>query len=48
VTCTFRNVVGDFDCIERSLLSVRDMGFINYFGMQRFGTYSVPTYEVGK
>jgi tRNA pseudouridine13 synthase len=24
------------------------MGFINYFGMQRFGTYSVPTYEVGK
>ncbi|XP_062522851.1 pseudouridylate synthase 7 homolog isoform X2 [Corticium candelabrum] len=43
-----RNVAGDCDCRERSLQSLRDKGFINYFGMQRFGTYSIPTYEVGK
>jgi len=23
-------------------------GFINYFGMQRFGTYNVRTHEIGK
>lgn len=28
--------------------SLRDNGFINYFGMQRFGTFSVSTHLVGK
>ncbi|KAG7894020.1 hypothetical protein KL908_002297 [Ogataea polymorpha] len=28
--------------------SIDKYGFINYFGMQRFGTFSVSTHEVGK
>lgn len=27
---------------------IRENGFINYFGMQRFGTFSVSTHEIGK
>jgi tRNA pseudouridine13 synthase len=27
--------------------SLRDLGMINYFGMQRFGQFSVKTYELG-
>lgn len=27
---------------------IKENGFINYFGMQRFGTFSVSTHEVGK
>ena len=27
--------------------SLKDNGFINYFGMQRFGSGSVPTFEIG-
>jgi len=26
----------------------RNNGFVNYYGMQRFGTRSIPTHEVGK
>ncbi|KAJ3292887.1 EF-hand domain-containing member C2, partial [Borealophlyctis nickersoniae] len=35
------------DTIHKSLESLRDKGFINYYGMQRFGTRSVPTHAVG-
>ena len=28
--------------------SLKKYGFINYFGMQRFGTYNVRTHEIGK
>ncbi|KAH3902332.1 probable Multisubstrate pseudouridine synthase 7 [Saccharomycodes ludwigii] len=28
--------------------SLTEKGFINYFGMQRFGTFSVSTHEIGK
>ncbi len=28
--------------------AIKKSGFINYFGMQRFGTHSVPTHEIGK
>jgi len=34
--------------INDSIESLKNIGFINYFGMQRFGTTSLPTYEVGK
>jgi tRNA pseudouridine13 synthase len=27
--------------------NLRKNGFINYFGMQRFGTYNVRTHEIG-
>lgn len=34
--------------IEVALASLRERGFINYYGLQRFGnSASVPTYEVG-
>ncbi|KAI9101960.1 pseudouridine synthase [Phlyctochytrium arcticum] len=33
--------------LERSVVSLKEQGFINYFGMQRFGTRSTPTYVVG-
>jgi tRNA pseudouridine13 synthase len=30
------------------MTSLRDKGFINYFGMQRFGTSTVPTFLMGR
>ncbi|KAF8927357.1 pseudouridine synthase [Dissophora ornata] len=45
---TLRNVLVDSEeTLNRSMISLRDKGFINYFGMQRFGTGSVGTHEVG-
>lgn len=45
---TLRNVqVDSEETLNRSMTSLRDKGFINYFGMQRFGTGSVGTHEVG-
>lgn len=41
-----RSVTADESAIEESLKSLRDSGFINYYGMQRFGNcFSVPTYQ---
>ncbi|KAI9260830.1 pseudouridine synthase [Sporodiniella umbellata] len=34
--------------LQASLESLRDNGFLNYFGMQRFGTSSVMTHTVGR
>lgn len=43
-----RNVVADDDTINRGMQSLKDKGFINYFGMQRFGNdKQVPTYLIG-
>lgn len=39
------NAGGDIDI---ACTSLRDKGFINYFGLQRFGTGAVPTHDVGK
>jgi len=33
--------------IEERVEALKTKGFINYFGMQRFGTYRTPTYQVG-
>lgn len=35
------------DKVEDSLNSVKENGFLNYYGMQRFGTHSIPTYSAG-
>ncbi|TPX58945.1 hypothetical protein PhCBS80983_g02756 [Powellomyces hirtus] len=48
----FKIALRDVECesvesVEVALQSLRDYGFINYFGMQRFGTRSLPTYAVG-
>jgi tRNA pseudouridine13 synthase len=36
------------DRISGSLAALKEKGFINYFGMQRFGTFSVSTHTIGK
>jgi tRNA pseudouridine13 synthase len=44
-----RSVKGNKEEIEKSLVSLRDFGFINYYGLQRFGNcVKVPTYMIGK
>lgn len=44
-----RSVKGNQEDIEKSLESLRDFGFINYYGLQRFGNcVKVPTYMIGK
>lgn len=34
--------------IKRNVKNVKDNGFINYFGMQRFGSYNIHTHEIGR
>ncbi|XP_076162636.1 pseudouridine synthase 7 [Ptiloglossa arizonensis] len=44
-----RNANGTDDQIEKTMVSLKDNGFINYYGLQRFGTVAaIPTYEIGK
>jgi tRNA pseudouridine13 synthase len=43
-----RNVCASDEDIEKSMKSLQEKGFLNYFGLQRFGTQSIPTYEIGK
>ncbi|KAG9295770.1 hypothetical protein G9A89_008998 [Geosiphon pyriformis] len=31
----------------KSIISLKDYGFINYYGMQRFGTSTIPTWKIG-
>ncbi|XP_065361113.1 pseudouridylate synthase 7 homolog [Calliphora vicina] len=43
-----RHLTGERQLIETSLKNVKEQGFINYFGLQRFGNCStIPTYEIG-
>ena len=48
----FQVVLRDIDAqdatVDAVMESVKAKGFINYFGMQRFGTGSVPTSAIGK
>ncbi|XP_044500009.1 multisubstrate pseudouridine synthase 7 [Mangifera indica] len=47
-TVTLRGVVADSeDVIKASANSLGRLGFINYFGLQRFGSGSVPTQLIG-
>ena len=34
--------------INKAMKSLRDVGFINYYGMQRFGTTRVTTHDIGR
>lgn len=36
------------ETLEKGCKSLTDNGFINYYGMQRFGTFSISTHTVGK
>ncbi|KAM3924768.1 pseudouridylate synthase 7 homolog [Leptodactylus fuscus] len=46
-TVVLRNITGTDEQVDQAMNSLRDIGFINYYGMQRFGTTAVPTYQVG-
>ncbi|XP_074644790.1 pseudouridylate synthase 7 homolog [Tubulanus polymorphus] len=47
-TVVLRNCTGKEDQISKAMKSLSENGFINYFGMQRFGTSSIPTHHVGR
>lgn len=43
-----KDVKGNQEMIEKSLESLKEKGFINYYGLQRFGNCAdVPTFRVG-
>ncbi|XP_004494684.1 multisubstrate pseudouridine synthase 7 [Cicer arietinum] len=47
-TITLRGIVADsVDTIKAAADSLGRHGFINYFGLQRFGSGSVPTHRIG-
>nr|POE81984.1 pseudouridylate synthase 7 like [Quercus suber] len=47
-TITLRGVVADSDdTVKASADALGRLGFINYFGLQRFGSGSVPTHLIG-
>lgn len=44
-----RNVTVNEDIVNKALSSLKTNGFINYFGLQRFGNSAkIPTYDIGK
>ena len=44
-----RNITDlDEEDLKAAFSSFCDIGFINYFGMQRFGSNKTCTYEIGK
>ncbi|XP_003744717.2 pseudouridylate synthase 7 homolog [Galendromus occidentalis] len=45
---TLRDVKGGTQEEMRAALENLRKGFINYFGLQRFGTTSIPTHDIGK
>jgi len=47
-TIVIRDVVEADEKIDATLGALKDIGFVNYFGLQRFGTGIVPTHSVGK
>ncbi|KAJ4478250.1 pseudouridine synthase [Lentinula aciculospora] len=45
---TLRSVqVDSMETLDKALNILKNTGFINYYGMQRFGTASVPTHAIG-
>ncbi|XP_019399112.1 PREDICTED: pseudouridylate synthase 7 homolog [Crocodylus porosus] len=47
-TVVLRNITGTDEQVQQAMLSLKEIGFINYYGMQRFGTTAVPTYQIGR
>ncbi|KAJ1531250.1 hypothetical protein HK096_007383, partial [Nowakowskiella sp. JEL0078] len=45
---TLRDVQSSEENLNESLEALKTHGFINYYGLQRFGTRSVSTHEVGQ
>jgi len=46
-TITLRAVEADDEVVSAAIESVSKHGFVNYFGLQRFGTSAVPTHHIG-
>ncbi|KAI9512222.1 tRNA pseudouridine synthase D [Russula earlei] len=45
---TLRNVqVDTIKTLDQAMKSIKERGFINYYGMQRFGTAAIPTHSIG-
>ncbi|KAF8760163.1 tRNA pseudouridine synthase D [Rhizoctonia solani] len=45
---TLRNVKAESpEVIDKAMGSLKENGFINYYGMQRFGTSAIPTHSIG-
>ncbi|MEQ2206191.1 hypothetical protein XENOCAPTIV_025271 [Xenoophorus captivus] len=42
-----KNISGTDEQVQQAMTSLKQTGFINYYGMQRFGTTAVPTQQVG-
>lgn len=43
-----REVTAEDEIVEKGLTTLRDQGFINYYGIQRFGnSKEIPTHTVG-
>lgn len=47
-TMVLRSVTGSKEQIQSAMTSLQEVGFINYYGMQRFGTSSIPTHHIGR
>ncbi|KAF7649313.1 hypothetical protein LDENG_00143520, partial [Lucifuga dentata] len=47
-TVVIRNISGTDEQVHQAMTSLKETGFINYYGMQRFGTTAVPTQHVGR
>ncbi|XP_076468896.1 pseudouridylate synthase 7 homolog [Babylonia areolata] len=47
-TIVLRNVLGEDKDIEACLTSLKNTGFINYFGLQRFGSLHSCTHDIGR
>ncbi|KAF3926127.1 hypothetical protein ABW21_db0200143 [Orbilia brochopaga] len=45
--CVFPEGADVNQIIDQAILGLREKGFINYYGMQRFGTFAVGNNEVG-
>ncbi|KAM4619370.1 LOW QUALITY PROTEIN: pseudouridylate synthase 7 homolog [Polymixia lowei] len=47
-TVVIRNISGTEEQVQQAMTSLKETGFINYYGMQRFGTTAVPTHQIGR
>eukprot|EP00762_Andalucia_godoyi_P002038 ANDGO_02639.mRNA.1 Putative pseudouridine synthase C1A4.09 len=46
-TLVFRNFANTKDEVEQCVQSLRSDGFLNFFGLQRFGTTAIRTHHIG-
>eukprot|EP01125_Pyxidicula_operculata_P000965 TRINITY_DN1084_c2_g1_i1.p1 TRINITY_DN1084_c2_g1~~TRINITY_DN1084_c2_g1_i1.p1 ORF type:complete len:710 (-),score=167.90 TRINITY_DN1084_c2_g1_i1:139-2007(-) len=47
-TITLRAVSGSHELVKDACEHVKQFGFVNYFGTQRFGTSTIPTHHIGR